>query len=157
MCLCCLGTYFHEDVAIKSLGSGNTAHASVSMFSDVPPHPDLLLDLKHEVSVMRRLSHSNIVRFKGTVIDPPSIVLEYCEKGSLWNLLPESYCCNKVKWEMDNEAAWIWRLNIAIQIAKGMHYLHRQTPAVLHNDLKSPNVFIDGNWCVKIGDFGSAR
>lgn len=150
------GTYFHEDVAIKSLGSGNTSHASVSMFSDVPPHPDLLLDLKHEVSVMRRLSHSNIVRFKGTVIDPPSIVLEYCEKGSLWNLLPEMYSSMKAKWEINSEAAWIWRLNIAIQIAKGMHYLHRQTPAVLHNDLKSPNVFIDRNWCVKIGDFGSA-
>jgi len=151
------GTYFHEDVVIKSLGSGTSSHTSVSMFSNDPPHPDLLLDLKREVSVMRRLSHSNIVRFKGTVIDPPSIVLEYCERGSLWNLLPETFMSMKAKWDINAEAAWIWRLNIAVQIAKGMDYLHRQTPEVLHNDLKSPNVFVDGNWCVKIGDFGSAR
>lgn len=146
----------HDDVAVKSLGSGNTSRATLSIFSGETPRPDLLQDLKHEVSIMRRLTHKNIVRFKGVVVNPPSIVTEYCEKGSLWNILSEYHGATKAFWGINDEAVWMWRIDIALQIAKGMYYLHWQVPIVLHNDLKSPNVFIDDNWVVKIGDFGSA-
>lgn len=44
-----------------------------------------------------------------------------------------------------------WTINIATQIAQGMGYLHARK--LLHKDLKSKNVFIEGNKAV-ITDYG---
>ena len=46
-----------------------------------------------------------------------------------------------------------WTINILTQISQGMGYLH--TKKMLHKDLKSKNIFIDGNKAV-ISDFGLA-
>lgn len=35
--------------------------------------------------------------------------------------------------------------------AKGMNYLHRRDPPIVHRDLKSPNLLVDKNWTVKVG------
>nr|CAN75220.1 hypothetical protein VITISV_003521 [Vitis vinifera] len=43
------------------------------------------------------------------------------------------------------------------QILKGLDYLHRHEPCIIHRDLNCSNVFINGNvGKVKIGDFGLA-
>ncbi|CAL5398081.1 unnamed protein product [Camellia sinensis] len=41
--------------------------------------------------------------------------------------------------------------------AKGINYLHCLSPPVVHWDLKSPNLFVDKNWTVKVCDFGLSR
>ncbi|KAJ1487344.1 kinase-like domain-containing protein, partial [Baffinella frigidus] len=41
--------------------------------------------------------------------------------------------------------------------AKGIAYLHSLKPPVLHRDIKGANVLVDGNWGVKIADFGLSR
>jgi serine/threonine protein kinase len=33
--------------------------------------------------------------------------------------------------------------------ALGMHYLHSFNPAIVHRDLKSPNLLISHNWTIK--------
>lgn len=33
---------------------------------------------------------------------------------------------------------------------KGMNYLHRSSPPIVHRDLKSPNLLVDKNWTVKV-------
>ena len=38
-----------------------------------------------------------------------------------------------------------------------MAHLHSLKPAVVHRDLKSPNLMVAGNWTVKVGDFGLSR
>ena len=38
--------------------------------------------------------------------------------------------------------------------AKGMNYLHRRAPPIVHRDLKSPNLLVDKNWTVKVGGWG---
>lgn len=34
--------------------------------------------------------------------------------------------------------------------AKGINYLHRLNPPIVHWDLKSPNLLVDKNWTVKV-------
>jgi serine/threonine protein kinase len=46
---------------------------------------------------------------------------------------------------------------MALDVVKGMNYLHRCSPPVVHRDLKSPNLLVDKNWTVKVGDFGLSR
>jgi serine/threonine protein kinase len=46
------------------------------------------------------------------------------------------------------------RWNIALDIAKGLNYLHSKN--IIHQDLKSMNILIDKDWKAKISDFGLA-
>ena len=49
------------------------------------------------------------------------------------------------------------RLVIACGTADGMAYLHAQTPAIIHRDLKSLNLLLDEDWSCKVTDFGLSR
>lgn len=46
-------------------------------------------------------------------------------------------------------------LKIALDVARGMDYLHQMR--IIHRDLKAANLLLDDNGIVKIGDFGVAR
>lgn len=46
---------------------------------------------------------------------------------------------------------------MALDVARGMNYLHSCTPVIVHRDLKSPNLLVDKNWVVKVCDFGLSR
>ncbi|RZC89067.1 hypothetical protein C5167_030761 [Papaver somniferum] len=52
---------------------------------------------------------------------------------------------------------WRRRALMAVDIARGMNYLHRCRPPIVHRDLKSSNLLVDKNWNVKVGDFGLSR
>merc|ERR1719163_1474696 len=45
-------------------------------------------------------------------------------------------------------------VNMCLQLADGVVYLHSQTPTVVHRDLKSLNVVLDLQLNIKICDFG---
>lgn len=49
------------------------------------------------------------------------------------------------------------KFQIALEIAKGMNYLHGLKPPILHRDLKPSNIMVDSAFNVKICDFGIAR
>lgn len=42
------------------------------------------------------------------------------------------------------------RLNMVLDAAKGMMYLHSSEPPVIHRDLKSPNLLVDKHWRIKV-------
>lgn len=49
------------------------------------------------------------------------------------------------------------KLRMAKDVVKGMCYLHSHKPAIVHRDLKSPNLLVDKDWTVKVCDFGMSK
>lgn len=122
---------------------------AVKVFLDQDLKVEALEEFKREVAIMRRLRHPNVVLFMGAVTVPPnlSIITEFCPRGSLYRLL------HRPNRELDERR----RLRMALDVVKGMNYLHRSSPPIVHRDLKSPNLLVDKNWTVKVCDFGLSR
>lgn len=110
---------------------------------------ETIKDFLNECYAMESLRHPNIVMFLGACTKFPNLglVLEYCPNKSLWNLLKNKNII--LHWED--------RRRLAIDIAKGMNYLHSFEIPVLHRDLKSLNILIDDSYRPKIADFGWTR
>jgi len=110
-------------------------------------HSDAMMEFQAEANMLRHLRHPNIVLFMGTCIEEKdmSIVTEFMKKGSLKDVLTST----KLDWKMI--------LKIAIDAATGMNYLHTYDPPIIHRDLKSMNLLVDGSFNVKVSDFGLAR
>jgi len=109
-----------------------------------------------EVAVMKRVSHRNLVRFEGiTSKDMPlRIVTEYCAGGCCFDLLHRS----------DHiELLFVQQLQMCIDVASAMVYLHSFRPQIIHRDLKSLNLLLAKKVVrgsipeVKVSDFGLAR
>ena len=76
------------------------------------------------------MRHENIVRILGVCLESPHycLVLEFCAGGHLTKLLYD--------YTVPPEILIDW----AIQISKGMHYLHEGSAvSLVHRDLKSSN------------------
>ncbi|WJZ82267.1 hypothetical protein VitviT2T_002037 [Vitis vinifera] len=108
-----------------------------------------LQDYKKEIDIMRRLRHPNVLLFMGAVYSQErlAIVTELLPRGSLFRVLHKS---NQV---LDIRR----RLRMALDVARGMNYLHHRNPPIVHRDLKSSNLLVDKNWNVKVGDFGLSK
>ncbi|XP_024985501.1 uncharacterized protein LOC112521084 [Cynara cardunculus var. scolymus] len=135
------GTVYHamwygSDVAVK-------------VFSRQEYSEDVILSFRQEVSLMKRLRHPNILLFMGAVTSPQRlcIVTEFLPRGSLFRLLQRN----------TTRLDWRRRVHMAMDIARGMNYLHHCHPPIIHRDLKSSNLLVDKNWNVKVGDFGLSR
>ncbi|KAF6001173.1 hypothetical protein F1559_000404 [Cyanidiococcus yangmingshanensis] len=111
-------------------------------------------DFQKEMVLLSRLRHPNIVPFCGTVTRPPHlcIVLGFVSGGSLYRLIHS-------RRSEDGPAFTLAEIAfLSLGIAQGMLYLHSQRPPVIHRDLKSPNVLIDGETGMPIvTDFGLSR
>lgn len=47
--------------------------------------------------------------------------------------------------------AWTMRVQIALDAAKGLEYIHKQTnPSYVHRDVKTSNILLDSNFCAKV-------
>uniref|UniRef100_A0A7N8WWW3 Mitogen-activated protein kinase kinase kinase n=1 Tax=Mastacembelus armatus TaxID=205130 RepID=A0A7N8WWW3_9TELE len=115
-----------------------------------------LESVRQEAKLFAMLSHPNIMGLLGLCLQEPNLclVMEYARGGSLNRALAGKRIppCTLVDW--------------AVQIARGMHYLHNQAIVpIIHRDLKSSNILILervemedlSNKTLKITDFGLAR
>ncbi|KAK5931083.1 hypothetical protein CgunFtcFv8_027262 [Champsocephalus gunnari] len=103
-----------------------------------------------EVSILCRLDHPCIIQFIGACLDDPSqfaIVTQYVSGGSLFSLLHEQ------KRLIDLQS----KLIIAIDVAKGMEYLHNLTQPIIHRDLNSHNILLYEDGHAVVADFGESR
>ncbi|KAK4476836.1 hypothetical protein RD792_015996 [Penstemon davidsonii] len=51
---------------------------------------------------------------------------------------------------------WPKRVEIALQVARAVRFLHESKPSIVHRDIKSSNILFDANWNAKLADFGLA-
>ncbi|KAG2651314.1 hypothetical protein PVAP13_1NG279000 [Panicum virgatum] len=129
----------------------NGSDVAVKILMEQDFHPERLKEFLREVAIMRSLRHPNIVLLMGAVTQPPnlSIVTEYLSRGSLYRLLHR----HSARENLDERR----RLSMAFDVAKGMNYLHKRNPPIVHRDLKSPNLLVDKKYTVKVCDFGLSR
>uniref|UniRef100_A0A8C1F3D6 Receptor-interacting serine/threonine-protein kinase 2 n=1 Tax=Cyprinus carpio carpio TaxID=630221 RepID=A0A8C1F3D6_CYPCA len=116
--------------------------------------------LLKEAEVLHKARFNHIIQIFGVCNEPEffCIVTEYMTNGSLDEILHEFHFLlyGKEK-DMYPAVAWPLRLRILYEIALGVNFLHNMTPPLLHHDLKTQNILMDGEYHVKIADFGLSK
>jgi serine/threonine protein kinase len=104
-------------------------------------------DFINEVELLVKLRHPNIVQFLAAAItkEPLMLVTEYLPGGDLHALIQ--------KGPLPADLA----VTFALDIARGMAYLHGGPNVVIHRDLKPRNLIIDESNELKVGDFGLSK
>ncbi|CAN6201782.1 unnamed protein product [Urochloa humidicola] len=103
-----------------------------------------------ELSVIACLRHKNLVQLDGWCDDKGELLLvyEYMPNGSLDRALYGEPCT----------LTWPQRYAVAAGIASVLSYLHQECEQrVIHRDIKTSNILLDGNLSPRLGDFGLAR
>lgn len=98
-----------------------------------------------DTTLLRELRHPNILQFLGSIVDGDEMVLitEYLPKGNLDKIL-------STKVRLDLPTA----LRYALDIARGMNYLHEHKPnPIVHNHLDPRNLLQDEGDHLKIGEY----
>ncbi|KAI9083743.1 hypothetical protein K1719_034332 [Acacia pycnantha] len=103
-----------------------------------------------ECDAMRNVRHRNLVKIISCCsnVDIKCLIMEFIPNGSLekW-LYSHNYCLD-----------FLQRLNIMIDIASALEYLHHGLPTpIVHCDLKPSNILLDDNMVAHVSDFGIAK
>ncbi|KAG8644354.1 putative receptor-like protein kinase At3g47110 [Manihot esculenta] len=114
-----------------------------------------------ECKVLRTMRHRNLVRLFTycSSIDYKqnefkALVYEFMGKGSLEKWLYQDVHDNYPSRNLD----LLQRLNIAIDVASALHYVHDLCDIpVIHCDLKPSNVLLDDDMVAHLSDFGLAK
>lgn len=103
-----------------------------------------------EVTYLGQLRHKNLVKLIGycSESDNKLLVYDYMQRGSLENHLFKRGV---------NPISWVMRVNIAIDVARGLSFLHSLETQVIFRDLKASNILLDSDFNARLSDFGLAR
>ncbi|KAI9071090.1 hypothetical protein K1719_046943 [Acacia pycnantha] len=110
-------------------------------------------DFINEMGTMGKIHHINVVRVLGFCADGcrRALVYDFFPNGSLQKFISSP----------DNREiflGWPKLQQIALDIAKGIEYLHQGCDyRILHFDINPRNVLLDNNFTPKISDFGLAK
>ncbi|KAJ3678991.1 hypothetical protein LUZ61_021155 [Rhynchospora tenuis] len=103
-----------------------------------------------EVSSLSLVHHKNLVKLVGYCKDGSNlaVVYEYLPRGSLFDHLRGEDSSSALNWRM--------RLNIVLEAAQALDYLHTGC-GMVHRDVKSSNILLGQNYEAKVSDLGLAR
>ncbi|KAL4387752.1 hypothetical protein GQ457_09G014600 [Hibiscus cannabinus] len=106
-------------------------------------------EFEREVKKLGKIRHPNLVALEGYYWTPSLqlLIYEFVSGGSLYKHLHEGSGGSYLSW---ND-----RFNIILGTAKSLAHLHQTN--IIHYNIKSSNVLIDGSGEPKLGDFGLAR
>ncbi|XP_058766301.1 serine/threonine receptor-like kinase NFP [Vicia villosa] len=116
------------------------------------------IPVTEELMILQKVNHANLVKLIGVssgYVGNHFLVYEYAENGSLYNRLFSEFSTAS---STVGSLTWNQRLNIAIDVAIGLQYMHEHIePSIVHRDITSSNILLDSNFKAKISNFSVAR
>ncbi|XP_057783921.1 LEAF RUST 10 DISEASE-RESISTANCE LOCUS RECEPTOR-LIKE PROTEIN KINASE-like 1.4 [Salvia miltiorrhiza] len=105
----------------------------------------------NEVEILTQVRHVNLVALFGCTSKRSRellLVYEYIPNGTVADHLHGKRAASGL-------LSWPVRLNIAIESAEALAYLHKRD--IIHRDVKTNNILLDNDFHVKVADFGLSR
>ncbi|KAK9063444.1 hypothetical protein SSX86_017314 [Deinandra increscens subsp. villosa] len=103
-----------------------------------------------EITNLSHVKHPNLVR-----------LLDHCEgEGECFLIYELCHWGNLSEWlfSKDKAITWIQRLQIAIDCARGLWFLHTYPGGcIVHRDIKPTNILLNMNFQAKLADFGLSK
>lgn len=128
-------------IAVKRMESGVVTEKGLDEF-------------KSEIAVLTKVRHRHLVGLLGYCLDGNErlLVYEYMPQGTLSRFL--------FHWKEEGlkPLEWSKRLTIALDVARGVEYLHGLAhQSFIHRDLKPSNILLGDDMRAKVADFGLVR
>jgi serine/threonine protein kinase len=167
-------TYNEDQIVVKTIELPKK-HSNVATINSIKKHiTDALTESINEATIMTQFSEDNpvdnpgsdnLVKLIGIVSEefslenPLLLAIEHCSHGSLLGLLEkkndeyykEDFILNNNSPDFTNNS----NINIAMDIVKGMEYLHSKN--IIHLDIAARNILVnlkDNKVTCKVADFG---
>lgn len=128
-------------IAVKRMEGGVISRKAVDEFES-------------EIAVLSKVRHRHLVSLLGYSVEGIErlLVYEYMPQGALSKHL---FQWKDLKLE---PLSWTRRLTIALDVARGVEYLHNLAhESFIHRDLKSSNILLDDDYRAKVSDFGLVK
>ncbi|KAJ0987274.1 hypothetical protein J5N97_005630 [Dioscorea zingiberensis] len=113
-----------------------------------------LTEFQSEIAVLTKVRHRHLVSLLGYCLDGNEriLVYEYMPQGTLSQHL--------FNWKNSGLKPLDWkkRLSVALDVARGVEYLHSLAhKSFIHRDLKPSNILLGDDMRAKVADFGLVR
>ncbi|XP_065864976.1 putative leucine-rich repeat receptor-like protein kinase At2g19210 [Euphorbia lathyris] len=108
-------------------------------------------EFQTEVKLLLKVHHRNLTALVG-----------YCNEGTKMGLIYEFMANGNLDDHLSdsnsNVLSWEIRLQIAVDAAQGLEYLHNGCkPQIVHRDVKTTNILLNEKFQAKLADFGLSR
>uniref|UniRef100_A0ACD5ZBP7 Uncharacterized protein n=1 Tax=Avena sativa TaxID=4498 RepID=A0ACD5ZBP7_AVESA len=110
-------------------------------------------EFTREMLILSQINHRNIVKLLGCCleVEVPMLVYEYVSNGTLHHYIHGGK-------GLDAHTSLDTRLRIGAESAEALAYMHTSaSPPILHGDIKTANILLDGNLTAKVTDFGASK
>lgn len=128
---------------LPALATNATSQAEIDQMSE---------QFRKEASTLARLDHPNLPKVSDYFTDEGReyLVMDFVEGRDLQEIIHEAQRRNGFLDEQD-VMSWV------VQLLDAIEYLHDQTPAVLHRDIKPGNIKLTPRGTIKLVDFGLVK